>query len=109
MRQVITRLLDDLDGGDADETVEFGLDGIIYRIDLSAEHAAELRGTLARYIAHGQRVGRATGKHPRPANGARLPRAQTQAIRDWATANGYRLSERGRIPRDVLDAYKAAH
>ncbi|HZU92839.1 MAG TPA: histone-like nucleoid-structuring protein Lsr2 [Microbacterium sp.] len=31
------------------------------------------------------------------------------AIRAWANDNGYTLSERGRIPAPVVEAYNAAH
>ena len=38
-------LLDDLDQSEADETVEFGLDGVSYEIDLSAQRGDELRSS----------------------------------------------------------------
>lgn len=43
-------LVDDLDGGPASTTVEFGLDRHRYAIDLSAENAARLRGVLGEYV-----------------------------------------------------------
>jgi hypothetical protein len=50
-RQIITVLTDDLDGGDAARTVEFGLDGVSYMIDLSQKNAGKLRKSLEPYLA----------------------------------------------------------
>lgn len=57
-KQIIHKLVDDLDGGDADETVKFALDGVQYEIDLSASNAGKLRDVFAPYIANGTKVGR---------------------------------------------------
>ena len=108
-QKVTVSLIDDLDGDRADETVEFGIDGKNYEIDLSGENAEKLRDALASYVAAARRPGgrrRASG----PANTAasRRPsvdREQNQAIRDWARKRGMKVSDRGRIPADVLDAY----
>src|SRR3954452_23765535 len=107
-KQVITLLTDDLDGGEADRTVEFGLDGVTYTIDLSDKNAGKLRKALEPYIAAGHRMGRglATGRggpRTRTVAGAGLSsRDQNQAIRAWAAQNGYDVSERGRIPASVV-------
>jgi hypothetical protein len=110
-QKVLVSLVDDLDGSEADETVEFGLDGVSYQIDLSAENAEELRDALAQYVEHARRAGgrkraattRAAGRAPaRPAS---ADREQNQAIRAWARKNGYQVSDRGRIPSEVVDAY----
>ena len=111
-QKTIVQLIDDLDQGSADETVSFGLDGASYEIDLSAKNAAKLRDSLATYIASARRSGRPGGR-PSGAGrrgrtrGSRGDREQTQAIREWARKNGFSISERGRIPADVLDAYNA--
>src|SRR5919112_5597336 len=103
-RQVITVLTDDLDGSDADRTVEFGLDGVTYTIDLSEKNAGKLRKALEPYIAVGHRVGRGPaggrgGLRTRTvAVSGRSGREQNQAVRAWAAQNGYEVSERGRIP-----------
>ena len=113
-KQVITVLTDDLDGTDADRTVEFGLDGVTYTIDLSGKNAGKLRKALEPYIAAGHRVGRG------PAGGVGTPgrriaapspssRDQNQAVRAWAVRNGYEVSERGRIPTSVVEAFEQAH
>ena len=63
-KTVIVKLTDDLDGGDADETVHFALDGRSYEIDLSATNAAKLRGALEPYMERGRAAG---GTERRPA------------------------------------------
>ena len=55
-------LIDDLDGGEADETVKFGLDGTQYEIDLSSAHADELRNALATYVSAARRESRRGGE-----------------------------------------------
>ena len=108
-KRVITVLTDDIDGGDADRTIEFGLDGVNFTIDLSDKNAGKLRKALDPYLAAASRVGRT------PTNGrsasrvapppARSNRDQNQAIREWAGKNGYEVSERGRIPSSVVEAF----
>ncbi|PRX50507.1 Lsr2 protein [Prauserella shujinwangii] len=109
-QKVLVSLIDDLDGSEADETVEFGLDGVSYQIDLSAENAEELRDALAQYIEHARRAGgrkrsSARGNAKAPARSAAVDREQNQAIRAWARKNGYEVSDRGRIPSEVVEAY----
>ena len=110
-RTVQVQLLDDIDGGEADETLSFALDGMNYEIDLSTKHAEKLRSTLAKFVEHSRRVGRGhvvssrrtrTGGVP-----ARSDRAQNQAIRDWAKSKGIDVSDRGRIPASVVEQYQA--
>jgi hypothetical protein len=112
-RQVITTLIDDIDGKPADRTVEFALDGIAYTIDLSDANAGKLRKVLDPFISAGTRAGRATGagrvSNRRAAAPARSDREHNSAIREWASKNGYEVSERGRIPTAVVQAYEAAH
>ena len=108
-KKIITVLTDDLDGGDADRTVEFGLDGVNYTIDLSDKNAGKLRTILQPYLDAGSRVGRGRvdgrGARQVPAASSRSNRDQNQAIREWAGKNGYEVSERGRIPTSIVDAY----
>jgi Lsr2 len=102
------RLVDDLDGDVADETVEFGVDGKNYEIDLSMANAKKLRDALAEFVASARRAtGRRRGGGA-PAAAARRPsidREQNQAIREWARKRGMKVSDRGRIPAEVLEAY----
>jgi len=111
-KQVITVLTDDLDGGDADRTVEFGIDGVNYTIDLSEKNTGKLRKTLDPYLAVASRVGRTTSAQGRIASRVaavptRSSREQNQAIREWAVKNGFEVSERGRIPSTIVEAFHA--
>ena len=103
------RLIDDLDGDTADETVEFGIDGKNYEIDLSKTNAERLRDALASYVAAARRAGggrrRGASAGSAPARRPSIDREQNQAIRDWARKRGMKVSDRGRIPAEVLDAY----
>lgn len=101
-------LVDDITGGEATETVEFGLDGVTYEIDLSDENAAELRDGLATWIGHARRSGGRRQTRRRGA-GATARGSDVAKIREWGKENGYTLSDRGRIPREVQEAYAAAH
>jgi nucleoid-associated protein Lsr2 len=100
-------LEDDLDGGKADETVTFGLDGTTYEIDLSKKNAAKLRDALAGYVGSGRRV---SGRRGAAARGRGRGRAASDSadIRAWAKDNGYDVSERGRISAEVRAAYNEA-
>ncbi len=102
------RLVDDLDGEVADETVEFGVDGKNYEIDLSTANAKKLRDALAEFVAAARRAGGRRRGGGAPAAAPRRPsidREQNQAIREWARKRGMKVSDRGRIPAEVLEAY----
>jgi hypothetical protein len=102
-------LEDDLDGSPAEETVTFGLDGVTYEIDLSADNATKLRDELAPWVGHARRSGgRKTSGAGRPSSGA-AKRTDLPAVRDWARKNGYEVSDRGRISADIQAAYDKAH
>lgn len=107
-------MVDDLDGTESDDvqTVGFGLDGVTYEIDLSADNAKELRESLADFITNGRKIGKFGKPLVRVAGGvggSGRSKEQLQAIRDWAKANGHAVSDRGRIPADVLAEFDAAH
>jgi hypothetical protein len=109
-KQTTVILVDDLDGSEAAEQVEFAVDGKSYEIDLSAENSAKLREVLAPFISAARRAGGRRSNPPtaapaRPAS----DRVQNQAIREWAAAQGMKISERGRIPSNVLEAYRSSH
>jgi hypothetical protein len=102
------RLIDDLDGKDADETVEFAFEGKSYAIDLSAENAGKLREAFASYVAAARRITGRRGSAAATAPAVRRPsidREQNQAIREWARKRDLKVSDRGRIPASVLEAY----
>jgi hypothetical protein len=104
-------LVDDLDGGEASETVEFALDGTSYEIDLSEKNAGALRDALAIYIAEGRKVtGRRGGSSSKPkARSSSNGGPAASEIREWARANGWDVPERGRVSAEVRKAYDAAH
>lgn len=106
-QKVLVELVDDLDGSVATETVEFGLDGVTYEIDLSDGNASELRDSLAQYLEYARRSGgrKRAGRRPTGGQPATVDREQNQAIREWARQNGFQVSERGRIPTEVVEAY----
>jgi len=101
----ITVLLeDDLDGGPADETVRFGLDGVDYEIDLSRQHARAFRRELASFLIHARRAERGRRRPARSSSGRR----RSGDIRAWARDAGIEVSDRGRIPASVVAQYQAA-
>jgi hypothetical protein len=121
-REMIEKLIDDLDGSDAVETVTFAIDGTSYEIDLSQKNAAAFRKSLDRYISAARRQGgppsasrrrsrkptgqaakpKPTGKTSKQKRGYDLVR-----LRKWAGANGVEVPSRGRIPQSVVERYKA--
>jgi hypothetical protein len=105
--KVQTIFIDDLDGGQADGTVRFALDGTDYEIDLNAEHAQQLRDALARYVSAARRVSSGTG---RPSRGRRAPASgpNTTEVREWAKAQGIDVKDRGRVPAELVVKFKAA-
>lgn len=96
-------LEDDFDGGTADETVSFALDGAEYEIDLSTTNANGLREAVAPWLAHARKTG---GRRKR---GSKPTDSSTSDIRAWAQANGHDVSSRGRVSAEVRDAYEQAH
>lgn len=100
-------MIDDIDGTTAAQTMEFALDGVTYEIDVSEANASGLRESLAMWVSHARRVGGRKKASTQPAG--RSGRGESKAIRAWALGNGFELSERGRIPHEVVGAYQRAH
>lgn len=104
-------LEDDIDGGEATQTVTFSLDGTHYEIDLNDANAERLRSAIAPFVGHGRKVTssaarRGAGRRSTP---TAIGGASAKEIREWAHANGHAVPERGRIPADVRSAYEAAN
>lgn len=105
MAQRVNILVESDLSGDADaSTVEFGLDGTAYEIDLTDKEQAKLRDALAKYVGAGRKV---TGKRSKRASSQTGPSARV--IREWAKDNGYDVPDRGRIPADVREAFDSAN
>ncbi len=112
-QKTVIQFIDDLDGTTRDnvETVTFGLDGVVYEIDLSDANAASLRDGLAEFVESARRTGGRAKRAVAPVavagrvNGR--SREQTQAIREWAKKNGHDVADRGRIPAMVIEAFEA--
>jgi hypothetical protein len=111
-QRTVIRLVDDLndseivDGGG--ETVNFALDGRRYEIDLTNDHANEMRSALDRYVRAARKVGGRQSRARVSATGPRAADYSTQAVRAWAKANRIDVSPRGRIPQSVVDRFRAA-
>ncbi|WP_445402823.1 histone-like nucleoid-structuring protein Lsr2 [Streptomyces sp. LE64] len=107
-QRVVVTLHDDIDGGEAAETIVFGLDGKSYEIDLNQANARKLRKALAPYV-HAGRKARAGGQ---PAPKAYRHTALTPdpaAVRAWARSHQVEVPPRGRIPKRVYEAFDAAN
>jgi hypothetical protein len=110
MAQKVTVLLvDDIDGGAADETVSFSLDGVSYEIDLSTKNATAFRDAMASYVGTARRVGGRAGGRGAATRRRSGGDNRTAQIREWARANGHKVNERGRIPASIVEAYEKAH
>lgn len=99
-QKVSVLLVDDLDGSEAHETVTFGLDGSTYEIDLNKANAESFRETVQTWVSAARKV-----NNRRKAKGKA---GDTRTVREWARANGFKVSNRGVIPAEVQAAYEAA-
>lgn len=101
----IVEVVDDFDGTPADQTVRFAFNGASYEIDLNRAHFEEFAEAIQPYI----KAGRKTGSTRRRGNaGNPTQRLETAKIRAWAKENGHNVSERGRIPAEVVEEYRKA-
>lgn len=109
-RKLIEHITDDIDGTpitdtDAGRTVTFTIDRATYEIDLTTVHVQELETALQPFIKAARTISR-------PQRGTKQPRRSKEAldkIRGWARANGHEISDHGRIPIAIADAYDQAH
>ncbi|MCD2186475.1 histone-like nucleoid-structuring protein Lsr2 [Actinomycetospora soli] len=122
-QKTVVTLVDDLTGEESEDitTVEFALDGVTYEIDLDDKNSAELRDTLAQYVAAarrtgGRRAGSAGGRRRSGGAGTGTPRATSpggydretsKQIREWARTEGFEVSDRGRVPNNVVEAWES--
>lgn len=109
-KKQVVQFIDDLDGKVLDEfeTVKWGLDGKQYEFDTSPAQAEKFRKSLQKYLAASRKVGSARQTKPAAAT-PKSGKEQTQAIREWARDEGYEVSDRGRIPGAIIEAFDEAH
>jgi hypothetical protein len=109
-QHVLVQLIDDLDGHSSEEvsTVLFGLDGVTYEIDLSEANAERLRTSLAEFVEGARRVGGRLKRDTRASSTGSRSSGEASKVREWAQENGFEVSNRGRIPTHVVEAYKQA-
>ncbi|MFT4041874.1 MAG: Lsr2 family protein [Gordonia sp. (in: high G+C Gram-positive bacteria)] len=116
--------VDDLDGReialDDVHTISWSWLGVDYQLDVSSSNLDKVetgKVTIAKLLEVSTRVG---GRKQSTAPKVGKPRAATKApaksstgntsdIREWAAAEGYEVAPRGRLPKDVVEAYQAAH
>jgi hypothetical protein len=101
-------LTDDVDGKAAAETVRFALDGREYEIDLSDRNARAIRKVFEAWVGLARRV---SGRRSPGSRGSATrveTGVDTAAVRAWAASNGIEISARGRLPKDVIEQYRAA-
>ena len=112
-KTVITQITDDLDGSSGAETVTFGYRGTNYEIDLGRRNASAFDKTMRPYVDAARKVTTVRGGRRASSDGRRTSRrssaGQLASIREWARAEGYSVSDRGRISANVMEAYEKAH
>lgn len=97
-----TVLVDDMDGGDADTTIAFVINGESYSLDLSPANAAKFHEAIQPFVAAAKER---AAKHASSFDAELAGVEQRTAIREWARKKGLEVSDRGRIPQDIIDAY----
>ncbi|MEV3857001.1 Lsr2 family protein [Streptomyces sp. NPDC050095] len=109
-QKVQVLLVDDIDGGEADETVTFALDGKTYEIDLSEKNADKLRKALEPFRGSARRTGKLTQGRTRSLAPRQRPAGEPtpEELRRWAKENGHEVNERGRVPQAIKEAYANA-
>ncbi|QQR52449.1 Lsr2 family protein [bacterium] len=104
-------LVDDVDGSEAVESIEFALDGVTYEIDVSAVNALQLRAAIGHWAHHARTVKMSKAKRfagrksPKPKT---VVEPDTATVRAWANSNGYNVGKSGRISKAVREAFSAA-
>ncbi|GAA2556969.1 MULTISPECIES: histone-like nucleoid-structuring protein Lsr2 [Streptomyces] len=108
-QKIVTVYTDDLTGAESDEvgTHTFSLNGVYYEIDLTPENYDKLDAALRPFIENGRKQGRTKGAPRVRRSAAEGPSAEE--VRAWARENGFAVNGRGRVPREVREAFEAAH
>lgn len=105
-KRTVVTVIDDIDGSEGAETIQFGLDGLGYEIDLGKNHADALREALSLYVAHAQKV--SSGSRHQAGAKRVTAGSNSKAVRNWAAVNGIDVPAAGRVPKTVLAQWEAA-
>ena len=105
-QKIQTLFIDDIDGGAAEGTVRFALDGTDYEIDLSGKHRDELQAALRTYVEHARKVGVQARRTARGGSRRGSDAIDTARVREWAKAEGYDIKDRGRVPGELVAKYQ---
>ena len=105
-KTTITQVTDDIDGSKDAHEVLFAFDGTEYTVDLGKKNRTALQKALQPYIDAGTKVSKRTPSSRRSSSSSRK---DFSAIRAWARENGHEVSERGRIPKAIIEAYEISH
>jgi hypothetical protein len=117
-QRTVVQLTDDLDGkaipDGKGETIRFGLDRTDYEIDLTTKNAKALRDTIAKYVAAGRRTSggsrnAAARRSPASSRNASTRDYDPKAVRAWAASQGMEVSQRGRVPADLIAKFQGAN
>lgn len=107
-QRTLVQLIDDLDGGEATQTVRFAVDGTNFEMDLSDDNATAFHAAVEPYVTAARRIGRNVLPMRGRSHASAAPTGtNVEEVRAWARANGYEVAERGRISRAVMDAFRA--
>ncbi|MCK2199661.1 Lsr2 family protein [Corynebacterium callunae] len=88
-------------------TVRFSVDGSNYVIDLSEDNATRFLELLAPNVETAQPTPAAGKSHAWATGKAR--RSNSRRIREWAQSQSIAVSDRGTVPKDIVQAYYEAH
>lgn len=103
-QRVEVKLVDDLDGSEATDSITFGFEGIEYAIDLNTKNAEAFRKAIAPYLGAATRVGKG-----RKSSAGAAKKSNAKEVREWGIQNGYDVPARGRIPAEVQQAFDAVN
>lgn len=116
-RATIEQITDDVDGSELDPSEvivqTFTINGVDYSLDLGAKSAEKFDKDMGKWIDKATRIGgrhkRSSSKQAPTVSAPRTNKEQLAAIREWARQNGYEVSDRGRIPNTIVDAFHEAN
>ena len=96
----------EIPSGEEHLTRSFSLDGRDYEIDLCEKHSQKFDEVMKRFSERARKVSGRVGKAKRRTTAHRRRSAE---IRAWAKRSGMEISDRGRIPSQVIQKYEANH